>query len=261
MSSGRQQRPARRLFPAAAAAGLLALPAAPARAQASGDGFLFGRPQATLTVRGGYDQPAATGDVFSFLTDQLTLGRGAFGGPAAHAEFALTLTRRVDLALFGGIAGSSRGSEFRRFTENGPNGERLPITQTTALRRVPLGVGLKVYLTPRGREIGEFAFLPARLTPFAGVGAGVVWYRLRQQGSFVDDRTLNVFNDQLSSSGFAPAGYASAGAEYSLSPRLALSGELRYTQARSTAASGSFIDVGNVNLSGAAGSVGLAIRF
>jgi hypothetical protein len=242
-----------RVTSAALAAAALA---APAGAQSSGDGYLFGRPRATLTVRGGYDRPFARGALFDDLVDRVTLGRSAFGGAAIDAELAVSLSPRVDLAFTGGFASSSRGSEFRRFTDT----DDLPITQTTTLRRAPVGVSVKAYIAPRGRAIGRFAWIPARVAPFVGAGAGAVYYRFGQQGSFVDFETLNVFDQTYTSSGWAPAGLAYAGADWSLSPRLAVSGELRYTAARGTL-SGDYAPYDRINLSGAAAHVGHGVRF
>ena len=230
--------------------------AAPAGAQSSGDGFLFGRPHATLTVRGGYDRPAGRGPLFGFITEQVTLDRSSFGGGAVNAELAVALTSRLDLAFTGGFASSARGSECRRFV----NEDDTPITQTTTLRRVPLGASLKAYVTPRGRDVGRFAWIPARVAPFVGAGGGAVYYRLRQEGSFVDPATLNIFDAGLSSSGWAPAGYAFGGADWTLSPRLVASGEVRYTVARG-ALRGDYRDLDRIDLSGAAFNVGLGVRF
>lgn len=246
------------LVPFASALALTAVAGlvAPAGAQSSGDGFLFGRPRAALTVRGGYDRPFARGALFDETVDRLTLGRSAFGAASLNAELAIALSPRFDLALSGGYVGSSRGSEFRRFVDN----DDLPITQTTTLRRVPLGAALKAYLAPRGREIGRFAWVPARVAPFVGAGGGAVYYRFGQRGSFVDFQTLNVFDTEYASSGWAPAGFAFAGADWSLSPRLVVSGEVRYTAARGSL-TGDFAPYDRINLSGASANVGLGVRF
>jgi len=231
--------------------------AAPARAQATGDGFLFGRPRATLTVRGGYDRPFAQGALFDDAVSQLTLGRSAFAGGSVGGELAIAVSPRIDLAFSGGFASSTRGSEFRSFVDADDDS---PITQTTSLRRVPLGASLKAYVAPRGRAIGQFAWIPARVAPFVGAGGGAVYYRYAQDGSFVSDQTLAVFPATFTSSGWAPAGFAFAGADWTLSPRLVLSGEVRYTAARG-ALTGDFAPYDRIDLSGAAANVGLGLRF
>jgi hypothetical protein len=244
------------LVSSAAVAAATAALAAPAGAQASGDGFLFSRPRATLTVRGGYDRPFARGAIFDDVVDRLTLDRSSFGAGAVNAELALALRPRLDLVVTGGFASSARGSEFRGFVDN----DDLPITQTTTLTRAPVGAGLKAYLVPRGREVGRFAWIPARIAPFVGAGGGAVYYRFAQQGSFVAFNSLDVVDEQYRTSGWAPAGFGFAGADWSLSPRLVLSGEVRYTAARARPRE-SFDLYDRIDLSGAAATVGLGVRF
>lgn len=249
-------RPAFAPLVSLAAVAALAGLAAPAHAQSSGDGFLFGQPRATLTVRGGYDRPFARGALFDDAVDQLTLNRSSFGGASIDGEFAVRLSPRLDLAFSGGFASSSRGSETRRFTGT----DDLPINQTTSLRRAPLGVGVKAYLVPRGREVGRFAWIPARFAPFVGAGGGVEYYRYSQSGSFVDFNSLAVFDQDFVSSGWAPAAYAVAGADWSLTPRLLVSGAVRYTAARGSL-SGDYSAFDRINLSGATANIGLGVRF
>src|SRR5512147_1049775 len=54
--------------------------AAPAHAQGSGHGFLFGEPRGSIALRAGFAHANAGSDVFSLTTRQLTLGRGDFSG-------------------------------------------------------------------------------------------------------------------------------------------------------------------------------------
>ena len=69
----------------------LALVAPPCRAQVSGDGFLFHQPRVALTLRGGWDGPAAKGDIYSFSTERLTLGRSDFQGPFIGLDLAVSV--------------------------------------------------------------------------------------------------------------------------------------------------------------------------
>jgi opacity protein-like surface antigen len=245
---------------AAAALALLAaalLGARPAEAQsASGDGFLFREPVASLTLRGGFDRATARSDVFSFVTDQLTLGRGDFSGLSVGGDLSMRLAPRVDLVLGASYTGSTTPSEFRRFVDQ----DDQPIEQTTTFRRVPVTATLKAYLAPRGRSIGRFAWVPARYAPFVGVGGGAMWYRFRQSGDFVDFQTNDVFPDALSASRWTPTAHGVAGVDYSLSPRLALTGEGRYTWARARL-SPDFAGFNRIDLSGVSATVGLSVRF
>jgi hypothetical protein len=249
---------ARRAAAAAAlAAAALGATVRPAGAQAaSADGFLFQRPVASLTLRGGFDRATAQGDLFSFVTDQLTLSRGDFSALSVGADLAVSITPRVDLAFGASYAGSQTPSEFRRFTDQ----DDLPIEQTTSLRRVPLTATLKAYLAPRGRSIGRFAWVPARYAPFVGVGGGAMWSRFQQESDFVDFETNDIFSDRLESSQWTPTAHGLAGVDYSLTPRLALTGEGRYTWARA-ALNDRFADFDRLDLSGVSATVGLSVRF
>ena len=243
---------------AACALGAAALLGArPARAQsAGGDGFLFRRPVATLTLRAGFDRALARGDLFAFATDQLTLSRGDFGALAVGGDLAFSLRPRLDLALGAAYAGSRAPSEFRRFVDQ----DDRPIEQTTTLRRVPVTATLRGYLAPRGRSIGRFAWLPARYAPYVGAGGGVMWSRFRQDGDFVDFDTNEVFADELTSTRWTPTAHGVAGVDYSLSPRFAVTGEGRYTWARADL-SPDFAGFDPIDLSGVSATVGLSIRF
>src|SRR5688572_28937385 len=75
--------------------------AAPASAQ---NGFMFHRPIASLTLRAGPVVHRAGGDVFEFMTSELTLERGDFRAPAIGAELALAVHDRIDVTV--GIARS-----------------------------------------------------------------------------------------------------------------------------------------------------------
>jgi len=52
--------------------------ARPARAQESGDGFLFRPPRGDVSIRGGFNHATAGSDLFSFTTSQLTLSTHDF---------------------------------------------------------------------------------------------------------------------------------------------------------------------------------------
>ena len=232
------------------------VPALPLHAQGSGRGFLFQRPAGSFTLRGGYTHANAGGDLFAFVTDNFTLGRSAFSGPTVQGDLALRLAPRMDLVLGAGYAGTSRSSEYRRYVDQ----NNQPIQQTTAFQRVPLTASVRAYLTPRGRSVGSFAWIPARLAPYVGAGAGAVYYRFRQQGDFVDFKTNNVFTSTFTSSGWAPAGQALAGVDYTLSPRLALTGEAKYIWARGKV-QGNYTGFRSIDLSGLNATVGLSVRF
>ena len=179
----------------AAIASLLAI-ATPAFAQNAGKGFLFGPPQGSFTLWGGFSHPNAGSDVFRFATDQLTLNRGDFSGLALGGDVAYSIRPDLDFVLGVSFAGTDTRSEFRRFVDNND----LPIEQNTKFERVPITASLKWYLASRGRSVGKFAWIPSRYAPFVGAGAGLMWYRFEQSGDFVDYKTNNVFAHDYDSS-------------------------------------------------------------
>lgn len=230
--------------------------AVPASAQDSGKGFLFGEPTGTLTLRGGFAHANAGSDIFRFTTNQLTLDRGDFSGPAFGADLAFRIASRVDLVLGTAYAGMSKRSEFRKFVDQND----LPIEQTTSFRRVPVTASVKAYLTPRGRSIGQYAWIPARYALYVGAGGGAMWYSFRQRGYFVDPSSSNVFSDTYESSKWTPMAHAMAGIDYSLSNHFGLTGEGRYSWAKADLSS-DFAGFRPIDLSGVSATLGLYVRF
>jgi hypothetical protein len=235
---------------------MVTLAPGPAHAQRSGDGFLFKAPPGSLTLRGGFALADAASEIFSFSTRELTLQRGDFHGPALGLDLAIRLASRADLVFSAAYAGARATSEFRDWVDQ----DGLPIEQTTSFRRVPLSASIKAYLTPRGRSIGRFAWIPARWAPYLGAGGGAVWYRFSQRGDFVDFNTLDVFHDRFSSSRWTGTVHALAGIDFSLSPRWAINTEGKYSRARAELGD-AFQGFDRIDLSGFATTVGIQLRF
>jgi hypothetical protein len=236
-------------------AGLLLI-AAPGRAQDAGDGFLFKPPSGTFTVRGGFDRANAGSDVFTFVTDQLTVARSDFHTGTLAFDVAVRVKPRAELAFSLGVSRSTTPSEFRHWEDN----NNQPIQQTTTFVRVPLTASLKMYLAGPGRAIGHFAWIPSRYAPYVGAGGGAMWYRFRQAGDFIDFTTTNVFTDTFDSSGWAPTAQAFVGTDVSLTPRFALTGEVRYQWAKASMSS-DYAGFNRIDLSGFAATGGVSIRY
>lgn len=241
---------------AAMLAGAIVAGASPAGAQ-DGHGFLFSAPRATMTLRGGMSNAAARGDLFDFATDTLTLDRKDFAGLALGADLTFTTAYpRLGVVVGAGYASASAPSEFVNWVDNNDQ----PIAQTTKFVRVPLTVGLRTYLVPPGETVGSLAWIPARVAPYLGAGVGATWYRFRQQGSFVDFATSDVFDDTFQTSGWGPTAYGAAGLDYSIGPRVALTGDVRYTYAKAGVGQ-DFSGFDRIDLSGLATTVGITFRF
>lgn len=227
-----------------------------AGAQDAGNGFLFGAPTGSLTIRGGWAVASAKSDLFAFTTEQLTLNRRDFSSPSGDADLAFFVTPRTQIVASASFAKTSKRSAFRDYIDN----NNLPIEQTTTFARVPITVGVRRYLTSPGRSIGKFAWIPSRFAPYVGIGGGTMYYRFRQSGDFIDYKTFDVFPSQFSSDGWAATAHAQAGADYSLNARFALTGEARYVWSKATL-SHDFSGFENLDLSGFSTSAGIAVRF
>ncbi len=244
----------RRAVIATAVAGLLAA-APPARAQGSGDGFLFHQPSGSFVLRLGVEQPRAGSDIFSFVTNELTLGKSDFRGFDIAGELNATVGPRTTVVFGAGWAGSKRGSEYRHYVDN----NNLPIEQTTSFERVPLTIGLRYYLIPQGQAVGHLAWIPSRYAPYVGAGVGAMWYQFRQSGDFIDMNTMNVFSDTYKTSDWALTAHVNAGVDVSLGPRLFATAEGRYTWGRANVGP-DFTGFSKIDLNGFALTLGVGFR-
>ena len=226
-----------------------------ASAQDGGDGFLFKAPRFTVGLKVGYAQLTANSDLFDFSTEQLTLDRSDFGAPVIGAEVAIRSTDRIDATAYFGYAGGSKQSEFRDWVDT----DDLPIEQVSEFSRTTLAGGAKFYLTPRDRTIGQFAWVPSTWAPYVGIGGGWMWYSFQQQGDFVDFETLDIFTETFKTSGTTFTGQVSAGLDFTISPRIVLNTEGRYSWGRADA-SGDFIGFEPVDLSGFQLTFGIGAR-
>ena len=239
---------------------LTALPLARPVALHAQDGFLFDQPRVTLGVRGGHHVATAGSDIYDFFTEQLTLERGDFSGWAFVGELGVRITPSFDLAATVGRISSTARSESRTHYAD------PPILQTTSLRRIPVTATLKYYPLSRGRSIGSNAWIPARLTPFIGIGGGALQYDLEQSGEFVDYQTCDeenvcdIFASTFTSEGWTETLHLAGGADYWLTTHLGLSTELKY-QWGSAPLGSSFVDFEDIDLRGFQGTVGLSLRF
>lgn len=233
----------------------IALGARPSVAQSAGDGFLFRRPVGTLSIHAGFDRAFAGGDLIGFVTKELTIDRSDFSSATFGTTVAVRVSEANDVVLDISVASVSKRSEFRDWIDN----NNLPIQQTTSLRRVPVTLGFRHYLSSRGRSIGRFAWIPAARATYIGVGAGLMHYRFHQVGDFIDFQTLNVFPDEFESKALTPVLHALAGMDLSLGRFLLLNGELRYTWAKGPVGR-DYVGFHRIDLSGVSALAGFSLR-
>jgi len=241
---------------AALATAVLAVSSA-AQAQGSGDGFLFAPPRVSFTLIGGFAAPLGGGSLFDYTTSELTLGRSDFNTSNLGLELGITTSRRTELILGFVSGGTKQRSEFRDWVDNNDQ----PIEQSTRFDRTPLTANLRYYLRDRGRRVGSVAWIPSRFVPFVSAGVGLTKFRFEQDGDFIDTQTLNIFRDNLRSQGWGRTLHASGGAQWNLSTRTHLTGEVRYMHGSVDASKGDGDFVGyRLDLSGVTTVIGLTLR-
>jgi hypothetical protein len=218
--------------------------------------FLFGRPDGSIGIRGSWIFSRAGSDWYDFVTDKLTLDDGSFNAPAFTFEVGFSVNPRIDIVGGFDISNTSTASEDRVYVDN----NRLPITQQTELRGSTLSASLKYALVPRGREVGSVAWVPNTVVPYVGAGGGAHWFRLTQQGDFVDYVDLSVFTDRFQSSGWTPTAHVFGGVDVKLYRRLYLTVEARYMWAAGELGP-DFINFDPIDLSGFNLGTGINVVF
>lgn len=218
--------------------------------------FLFGRPIGWFGLRGSWLMPAANGDLFTFVNDQLTIDKGDFRTAGITAEVGFAIAPRID-----GVAGVEAGrqtvhSEYRRFIDNAG----LPITQSTSIVQTDISGSVRFALLSPGRAVSQYAFVPRAITPYVGAGGGFFYYSLTQQGDFVDFATLRVFPDTFKSNDWSPSGHVLAGADIRWWRSLFISIEGRYVWAHGDL-DRDFIGFDGIKLDGFRLSTGISVFF
>ena len=198
-----------------------------AQVPSGGPGFFFHMPRASIGVRAGLGLPRANAGpdgFFAFATRELTLGKSDFNAFGLRVDLDALLMGPMDVVFGAGYSFAGASSEFRDWVDQNDQ----PIQQRTRLSTKTYTVALRWNITSRGRRIGQFAWIPARMLPYVGVGGGAIRYSLWQDGYFVDAGDLSIFRDRLSSHGWSTMALAMAGVDYNLGKRFFTSAEARY---------------------------------
>lgn len=218
--------------------------------------FLFGSPRASIGLRGSWVFASAGSDLFDFVTRQLTIDKTDFNTPAFAADVGFNVTSRLQVEAGVEVSRMEQGSEYRDFVDN----DLQPIEQTTALNTTHIMGGVRYALAPRGREIGRLAWIPNKIVPYVGAGAGVVRYQFRQSGDFVDFVDNSIFFESFRSVGWAPTAHVFGGVDLQIYRGLYGTLQGRYTKA-SGELSNDFIDFDPIDLSGFRMSAGINFLF
>ena len=218
--------------------------------------FLFRPPGETIGLRVSRLFARADSEIFDFTREQLTIGKSDFDGPAFRVDFGAAVNPRLDVLMEIGVSRATVGSEFRDFVDE----LDLPIVQQTKLTQVPVSGSLRFWLIPRGREVGQYAWVANTFSPYVGAGAGALWYRFEQEGEFVDFVDLTIFPDQFRSASWTLSTHVFGGASVKLTRSLFLALEARYLWA-DTGLGLDFVGFDNIDLRGLQITTGLDFVF
>jgi hypothetical protein len=224
----------------------------------SGRGFLFKRPNGSFVIRAGYEAANTQSQPFTVAREQTTLGPRSFDGFNLGLDLNFVLTNHVDFVTTFDASTRTNTAEYREWEENGQ-----PIVHQSTLDRAALGAGFRFNPLGRGRQISNLAFIPAKLVPYVGATAGMMWYDFTQKGDFVevvDDSTGNIFSDELRSWHYNVMAQAFTGLERRLNARWSVVGETRYTQSSARLVK-DYAGLGDIQLSGLAFTLGATVRF
>jgi len=217
--------------------------------------FLFGWPRTYVGVAGGWLAASARDGIFDLTRELLTVDHRDFDSGVVRFQAGRALSPRFDLSGEVGFSKATVLSEYRDFLEGD-----LPISQATEFTQAPVSANLRIWLVPRGRAVGRFAWVPSRLAPYASGGVGAYYYRFKQIGDFVDFVDFSIFTDHLQSSGWAASAHMAGGLSVHMVRQLFLTVEARYGWA-GTPLSEDFIGFEDIDLNGFQVTGGLEFAF
>ncbi|MBN1907691.1 MAG: outer membrane beta-barrel protein [Deltaproteobacteria bacterium] len=191
------------------------------------DDFLFQKPRAYLGFRLGAFFPDTDSRIFDMITYELTLEKGDFDTLDLGVDLGFSIHERFDLVFSLDTSEETKSSEFRDYVDD----QGFPITQSTKYSQTPITAGIRYLLVPRGRQVGQYAWIPSRFVPYLSAGAGILSYKFEQTGDFIDYETMEIFPAVLKSSDNVWVTYLGCGADYNIYKSLYLTLDFRYSWA------------------------------
>ncbi len=196
----------------------------------------------------------ATDSLFSTTSDLFGTTKSDWRGVTGGIEFAGEIAPSLELGFH--VDGYSRtlDTSYREFVRPG---ER-EIQQTLKLTYVPVGFTLR--LIPGGRH--------ARLRPYVGVGADLIFWNYEEFGDFIDfdSPDLEIVGDAFEADGVQPGFHATGGLRLGLTDDLSLTAEARYQWAPREVMGDDFAPrapglENRLDFNGASFTAGLNLRF
>ncbi len=229
--------------------------------------FLFEEPRASLDLRFGVLFPRVGSDIFQQTMQELTLSKRDLDGLTGALDLGFRLHPRLDALLGVAVSHAGKNSDVRASqcgglaTNTCVDNNDVPLQENTTFTQVPITAGLRAYLLPRGEQIGHFVWVPARVAPYIGATAGMVYYKFARSGDFVGPAPdVSVFTDEVQTHGWTPIGQVLGGIDVRLSRRAALKAEARYSWASGGVNPG-FTTFNGLDLAGLQTTLGLSWRY
>jgi hypothetical protein len=224
--------------------------------QNSPSGFSIGKTRMFAGAHAGMNFPNAASDLFAQITQDLTLEKSDFQSALFGFDFGISIQSHFAVVATFEYSKASPVSEFRHYVDENGNS----IVQTTHFSQMPITGTFRYYPLKTGESVGSYVWMPARFSPYIAAGGGILHYDFRQEGSFVDSKTLNIFEDTFESSGIAPAAHLAGGFDINISKRFFANFEARYVFSHKSL-SQDFINFQPIDLWGLRTSGGFGIRF
>lgn len=238
--------------------------AAPAAAGAAGRGvqqrpdFVFGQPGYSLGIRGLWKQADAGSNLYDFVIEELTLEKSDFNAPGIAVDVGFAVTSRLEARVGVDFSRSSARSQDREYPVDT---EGVPIEQETELSQFGATGSLAFALAPRGRAIGQYAWIPARVVPYVGVGGSVTRYEFVQFGDWVDFVDLAVFTAEFGTRGWGLGGHLLGGVDIRMASQALLTLEVRRVWAQAEVVGDFFGEFDPIDLGGLDIGVGVRLVF
>ncbi len=231
-------------------------PNPPSQKMGAPTSFAFSAPRGFFALKFGKYDPRAASDIYMFNAEQQTLDLDSYNTVNLALEFGYSFNDRVDVSIGWDISASEPVSEMRDWVDN----EGSPIIQHTRLKQMPITVSVRFNLVERGQSIGNFTWVPKRVVPYLGAGAGITFWSYEQFGDFVDFTDSTIFTDHFLSKGWSPIAQLFGGLDWAIKPHFLVELEMRYSWAEGQL-SPAFVGFEPIDLAGLRSMVGALFRF
>ncbi len=207
-----------------------------------------GADSSSLRFRVGLFDPAADSSYWDGSLLDFTGSAGDFQDVAVGLDYVWRFSSRSGLMLTFDHWEGDTTQAYRDYVDGGGG----DIRHTTTVETSGIGAAWVYHLVDR----------PAPVSPYLGVGGGLVSWRLEEAGRFIDFTTAQgeIFAARFVDEGTTLAWYALAGVEVGLSPTWSLLVEARWRSADDEL-SGDFAGLGTLDLSGTELTCGVSLNF